>query len=196
DSIRKQIEETTSDYDKEKLQERLAKLSGGVAVINVGAATETEMKAKKAKVEDASNATRAGVEEGMIAGGGVALLRASEVLEKFKGDNEDETTGGVIVRRALQAPIRQIAENSGLEASVVVQKILGATNGMGLNAATGEYVDLFKAGIVDPLKVTRTAIENAVSIVGTILTTDVLVSDIPEKKEAAPAGHSHGGDMY
>ncbi len=196
DSIRKQIEETTSDYDKEKLQERLAKLSGGVAVINVGAATETEMKAKKAKVEDASNATRAGVEEGMIAGGGVALLRASEVLEKFKGDNEDETTGGVIVRRALQAPIRQIAENSGLEASVVVQKILAATSGVGLNAATGEYVDLFKAGIVDPLKVTRTALENAVSIVGTILTTDVLVSDIPEKKEAAPAGHNHGGDMY
>jgi len=197
DSIRKQIEETTSDYDKEKLQERLAKLSGGVAVINVGAATETEMKAKKAKVEDASNATRAGVEEGMIAGGGVALLRASEILEKFKGENEDETTGGLIVRRALQAPIRQIAENSGLEASVVVQKILASSNGAGLNADTGEYVDLFKAGIVDPLKVTRTALENAVSIVGTILTTDVLVSDIPEKKESAPAGHSHGGgDMY
>ncbi|MHB2026872.1 MAG: chaperonin GroEL [Elusimicrobiota bacterium] len=197
DSIRKQIEETTSDYDREKLQERLAKLSGGVAVINVGAATETEMKAKKAKVEDASNATRAGVEEGMIAGGGVALLRSSEVLEKFKGENEDETTGGQIVRRALQAPIRQIAENSGLEASVVVQKILGSTNGVGLNAATGDYVDLFKAGIVDPLKVTRTALENAVSIVGTILTTEVLVSDIPEKKEAAPAGHGHGGgDMY
>ncbi|MDE2039530.1 MAG: chaperonin GroEL [Elusimicrobia bacterium] len=197
DSIRKQIEDTTSDYDKEKLQERLAKLSGGVAVINVGAATETEMKAKKAKVEDASNATRAGVEEGMIAGGGAALLRASEALEKFKGENEDETTGGQIVRRALQAPIRQIAENSGMEASVVVQKILASGNGMGLNAQTGEYVDLFKAGIVDPLKVTRTALENAVSIVGTILTTEVLVSDIPEKKEPAMgAGHSHGGDMY
>jgi chaperonin GroEL len=197
DSIRKQIEDTTSDYDKEKLQERLAKLSGGVAVINVGAATETEMKAKKAKVEDASNATRAGVEEGMIVGGGAALLRAAEVLEKFKGDNEDETTGAQIVKRALQAPIRLIAENSGLEASVVVQKILGSSNGQGLNAQTGEYVDLFKAGIVDPLKVTRTALENAVSIVGTILTTEVLVSDIPEKKEPAMAGgHSHGGDMY
>ncbi|MBI5631654.1 MAG: chaperonin GroEL [Elusimicrobia bacterium] len=196
DSIRKQIEETTSDYDKEKLQERLAKLSGGVAVINVGAATETEMKAKKAKVEDASHATRAGVEEGMIAGGGVALLRASETLEKFKGEDEDETTGAQIVRRALQAPIRQIAENSGFEGSVVVQKILSSNNGVGLNAATGEYIDLFKAGVVDPLKVTRTALENAVSIVGTILTTEVLVSDIPEKKDAPAAAHSHGGDMY
>ena len=197
DSIRKQIEDTTSDYDKEKLQERLAKLSGGVAVINVGAATETEMKAKKAKVEDASNATRAGVEEGMIAGGGVALLRASVALEKFKGEDEDETTGGQIVRRALQAPIRQLAENSGFEGSVTVQKILGSSNGVGLNAQTGEYVDLFKAGIVDPLKVTRTALENAVSIVGTILTTEVLVADLPEKKEAPmPGGHSHGGDMY
>ncbi len=198
DAIRRQIEDTTSDYDREKLQERLAKLSGGVAVINVGAATETEMKAKKAKVEDASNATRAGVEEGMIAGGGVALLRAGESLEKFKGADEDETTGGQIVRRALQAPIRQLADNSGQEASVVVQKILSSAQGIGLDAATGEYVDLFKAGIVDPLKVTRTAIENAVSIVGTILTTEVLVSDIPEKKEPAMAGggHPHGGDMY
>ncbi|MDP3544023.1 MAG: chaperonin GroEL, partial [Elusimicrobiota bacterium] len=198
DAIRRQIEDTTSDYDREKLQERLAKLSGGVAVINVGAATETEMKAKKAKVEDASNATRAGVEEGMIAGGGVALLRAGESLEKFKGADEDETTGGQIVRRALQAPIRQLADNSGQEASVVVQKILSSALGIGLDAATGEYVDLFKAGIVDPLKVTRTALENAVSIVGTILTTEVLVSDIPEKKEPAMAGggHQHGGDMY
>ncbi|MBI4370661.1 MAG: chaperonin GroEL [Elusimicrobia bacterium] len=196
DSIRKQIEETTSDYDREKLQERLAKLSGGVAVINVGAATETEMKAKKAKVEDASNATRAGVEEGMIPGGGVALLRAGEALDKFKGDDEDETTGGQIVRRSLQSPIRQIAENSGFEPSVVVQKVLASANGVGLNAATGEYVDLLKAGVVDPLKVTRTALENAVSIVGTILTTEVLVSDIPEKKEAPAAGGGHGGDMY
>jgi len=198
DAIRKQIEDTTSDYDREKLQERLAKLSGGVAVINVGAATETEMKAKKAKVEDASNATRAGVEEGMIAGGGVALLRAGEALDKFKGADEDETTGGQIVRRALQAPIRQLADNSGYEASVVVQKILTSGNGIGLDASNGEYVDLFKAGIVDPLKVTRSALENAVSIVGTILTTEVLVSDIPEKKEPAMAGggHNHGGDMY
>jgi chaperonin GroEL len=198
DAIRKQIEDTTSDYDREKLQERLAKLSGGVAVINVGAATETEMKAKKAKVEDASNATRAGVEEGMIAGGGVALLRAGEALDKFKGADEDETTGGQIVRRALQAPLRQLADNSGAEASVAVQKILSSGAGIGLDASTGEYVDLFKAGIVDPLKVTRTALENAVSIVGTILTTEVLISDIPEKKEPAMAGggHQHGGDMY
>ncbi|OGR90144.1 MAG: chaperonin GroL [Elusimicrobia bacterium RBG_16_66_12] len=198
DAIRKQIEDTTSDYDREKLQERLAKLSGGVAVINVGAATETEMKAKKAKVEDASNATRAGVEEGMIAGGGVALLRAGEALDKFKGADEDETTGGQIVRRALQSPIRQLAENSGYEGSVVVQKILTSGAGIGLDASNGEYVDLFKAGIVDPLKVTRSALENAVSIVGTILTTEVLVSDIPEKKEPAMAGggHNHGGDMY
>lgn len=198
DAIRKQIEDTTSDYDREKLQERLAKLSGGVAVINVGAATETEMKAKKAKVEDASNATRAGVEEGMIAGGGVALLRAGEALDKFKGNDEDETTGGQIVRRALQSPIRQLADNSGYEASVVVQKILSSGSGIGLDASNGEYVDLFKAGIVDPLKVTRSALENAVSIVGTILTTEVLVSDIPEKKEPAMAGggHNHGGDMY
>ncbi len=198
DALRRQIEDTTSDYDREKLQERLAKLSGGVAVINVGAATETEMKAKKAKVEDASNATRAGVEEGMIEGGGVALLRAGEALDKFKGADEDETTGGQIVRRALQAPLRQLADNSGCEASVVVQKILSSARGIGLDAATGEYVDLFKAGIVDPLKVTRTALENAVSIVGTILTTEVLISDIPEKKELAMAGggHGHGGDMY
>ena len=196
EGIRSQIAETTSDYDREKLQERLAKLSGGVAVINVGAATETEMKAKKAKVEDASNATRAGVEEGMIAGGGVALLRAAEFLEKFKGDTEDETTGGQIVRRALQAPIRQLAENSGYEGSVVVQKVLSSNAAIGLNADTGEYVDLFQAGGVDPLKVTRTALENAVSIVGTILTTEVLITDIPEKKEPVGAGHQHGGDMY
>jgi chaperonin GroEL len=155
------------------------------------------MKAKKAKVEDASNATRAGVEEGMIAGGGVALLRAASSLDKFEGDDVDETTGGKIVARALQSPIRQIAENSGLEPSVVVQKVVTSANNVGLNADTGEYVDLFKAGIVDPLKVTRTALENAVSLVGTILTTDVLVADIPEKKEPMPGGpHGHGGDMY
>ncbi|MBI4677307.1 MAG: chaperonin GroEL [Elusimicrobia bacterium] len=196
DSIRRQIDETTSDYDKEKLQERLAKLSGGVAVISVGAATETEMKAKKSKVEDASHATRAGVEEGMIPGGGVALLRAAQVLEKFKGEDDDETTGGRILRRALESPIRQIAENSGFEGSVVVQKVLGGNDGMGLNAETGEYMDLYKAGVVDPLKVTRTALQNAVSLAGTILTTEVLVTDIPEKKENSMPGHGHGGDMY
>jgi chaperonin GroEL len=167
DSIRKQIADAKSDYDKETLRERLAKLSGGVAVISVGAATETEMKAKKAKVEDASHATRAGVEEGMIA-------------------------GAMIVRRALQAPIRQIAANSGFEASIVVQKVRASDGRTGFDAATGEYVDLFKAGIVDPLKVTRTALENAVSIVGTILTTEVLVADAPEPKEA-PADALRGG---
>ncbi|MBI5209114.1 MAG: chaperonin GroEL [Elusimicrobia bacterium] len=196
DCIRKQVQETTSDYDKEKLQERLAKLSGGVAVISVGAATETEMKAKKSKVEDASHATRAGVEEGMIPGGGVALLRAAQSLDKFKGEDDDETTGGRILRRALESPIRQIAENSGFEGSVVVQKVMGAGDGVGLNATTGEYVDLFKAGVVDPLKVTRTALENAVSLAGTIMTTEVLVTDIPEKKETPMPGHGHGGDMY
>ncbi|MBI4424489.1 MAG: chaperonin GroEL [Elusimicrobia bacterium] len=185
ESIRRQIEDASSDYDKEKLQERLAKLSGGVAVISVGAATETEMKAKKSKVEDASNATRAGVAEGMIAGGGVALLRASKALERFAGENDDETTGGQIVRRALRAPLRQIADNSGLEGSVVIEKVLASGNGTGLDAESGEYVDLFKSGIVDPLKVTRTALENAVSIVGAILTTECLIADIPEEPGAA-----------
>ncbi len=194
DALRKQIEETTSEYDKEKLQERLAKLSGGVAVISVGAATETEMTANKAPVEDAANATRAGVAEGMIAGGGVALLHASEALLKFKGGDDDETTAGQIVRLALQAPLRQIADNSGLEASIVVQKVLSSGNGTGLDAQTGLYVDLFKAGIVDPLKVTRTALENAVSIVGAILTTDCLIADIPEKSASAMPGP--GEDMY
>ncbi len=198
EQLRKQIQETTSDYDREKLEERLAKLSGGVAVINVGAATETEMKAKKSKVEDAKNATRAGVEEGIIPGGGVALLRAAQALEKLKGEDDDVSTGIQIVRRALQAPLRQIADNAGLEPSVVVQKVLsGGSDAFGLNAETGEYVDLLKAGVVDPAKVTRTALENAVSIAGTILTAEVLVSDIPEKKEPAmPGAHSHGGDMY
>jgi chaperonin GroEL len=194
DGVRKELERAASDYDKEKLRERLAKLTGGVAVIKVGAATETEMKAKKAKVEDASHATRAGVQEGMIPGGGAALLRAARGLEAFTGDDEDETTGARLVRRALQAPIRQIAKNAGFDDSMVVQKVLASGNGTGLNAATGEYVDLFEAGIVDPLKVTRTALENAASIVGTILATEVLVSDAPETAETPiPAGE---GDEY
>jgi len=183
--IRRQIEETTSDYDKEKLQERLAKLVGGVAVVNVGAATETEMKTKKFKVEDAMHATRAGVEEGIIPGGGVLLLRAQEILEKMKATDADEQTGINIVRRALEEPIRQIAENAGLEGSVVVGKVRAMECNHGLNAETGEYVDMVKAGIVDPAKVVRCALQNAASIAGLLLTTDVLVTDIPEKKKEA-----------
>ncbi|MFA5140547.1 MAG: chaperonin GroEL [Elusimicrobiota bacterium] len=198
DNIRTQIKETTSDYDREKLEERLAKLSGGVAVINVGAATETEMKAKKAKVEDARNATKAGVEEGIIPGGGVALLQCQKVLDGLTGDTDDETTGIRIVRRALEAPLRQLAFNCGLDPAVVVDQVRKKGNGHGLNAETGEFTDLMKSGIVDPVKVTRTALENAASIAGTVLTTSVLVADIPEKKESAPHGHPGmgGGDMY
>jgi chaperonin GroEL len=185
--IRKQIEETKSDYDKEKLQERLAKLVGGVAVIYVGAATETEMKAKKFKVEDAMHATRAGVEEGIVPGGGVALLRAQSSLDKLKADDMDEQTGINIVRRSLEEPIRQIALNAGLEGSIVVDKIKANKDvNFGLNAETGEYVDLIKAGIVDPVKVTRSALQNAASIAGLLLTTEVLITDIPEKKNSGP----------
>ena len=181
--IRKQIEETKSDYDKEKLQERLAKLVGGVAVIYVGAATETEMKARKFKVEDAMHATRAGVEEGIVAGGGVALLRAQMVLDKVKSDDMDEQTGINIVRRALEEPIRQIAENAGQEGSIVVDKVRSSKDvNFGYNADSGEYVDMLKAGIVDPAKVTRSALQNAASIAGLLLTTEVLITDIPEKK--------------
>lgn len=206
--IRKQIEETKSDYDKEKLQERLAKLVGGVAVINVGAATETEMKAKKFKVEDAMHATRAGVEEGIVAGGGVALLRAQAVLfdpkeaagkdssKQVKGDDLDEQTGINIVRRALEEPIRQIAVNAGLEASIVVDKIRSNKDiSYGLDADTGEYVDLIKAGIVDPAKVTRFALQNAASIAGLLLTTEVLITDIPEKKSGMGMPPMGGGGM-
>ena len=186
--IRRQIEETTSDYDKEKLQERLAKLAGGVAVIEVGAATESEMKTKKFKVEDAMHATRAGVEEGTVVGGGVALLRASEVLTKLKGEDADEQTGISIVKKALEEPIRIIAENAGLEGSVVVEKVRTSDNAdFGYNADTNTFVDLRKAGIVDPAKVTRTALQNAASIASLLLTTEVLVTDIPEKKEKMPA---------
>ncbi len=195
DQIRKQIKDTTSDYDREKLEERLAKLSGGVAVINVGASTETEMKAKKSKVEDARNATKAGVEEGIVPGGGVTLLRAAKGLETLKGDDKDEQTGIEIVRKALRAPLWQLAFNAGLEGSVVVEKVLSLGDTWGFNAESGEYVDVFKAGIVDPAKVERTALQNAVSISGTVLTTECLVADIPEKKEKMPAG-AHGGEMY
>ncbi len=186
--IRRQIQETTSDYDKEKLQERLAKLSGGVAVIEVGAATETEMKTRKFKVEDAMHATRAGVEEGIVVGGGVALLRAAEILNKVKGDDADEQTGIAIVKKSLEEPIRIIAENAGLEGSVVVEKVRTNSNGnFGLNADTGEFVDLMKAGIVDPAKVTRTALQNAASIASLLLTTEVLITDIPEKHSKMPS---------
>ena len=195
--LKKQIQESTTDYDKEKLQERLAKLSGGVAVINVGAATETEMKAKKFKVEDAMHATRAGVEEGIVPGGGVALLRASEILAKLKGANDDENTGIQIVRRALEAPLRQIAENAGQEASVIVEKVRSnKDSSYGYDAELSVYVDLLKSGVVDPAKVTRSALQNAASIAGLMLTTEALVADIPEKKDASAPAMPHGGDMY
>ena len=191
--IRKQIEETKSDYDREKLQERLAKLVGGVAVINVGAATEAEMKAKKFKVEDAMNATRAGVEEGIVAGGGVALLKAQSVLDGIKGADSDEQTGINIVKKSLEGPIRQIIENAGIEASVIVDKIKNKKDASyGYNADNDEFVDMIKAGIVDPAKVTRTALQNAASIAGLVLTTEALVTDKPEKKDG-PAMPPMGG---
>jgi chaperonin GroEL len=196
--IRKQIEDTTSDYDKEKLQERLAKLVGGVALIKAGAATETEMKAKKFKVEDAMHATRAGVEEGIVPGGGVALLRASDALKTLKGDDADEQTGINIVRKALEQPVRQIAENAGVEGSVVVDKIRASSDvNYGLNAESLQYVDLLKAGVVDPAKVVRSALQNAASIAALLLTTEVLVTDLPEKKASgAPAGMPNPSEMY
>jgi chaperonin GroEL len=181
--------DTKSDYDKEKLQERLAKLVGGVAVINVGAATEAEMKTKKFKVEDALNATRAGVEEGIVAGGGVALLKAQSVLEKVKTSDIDEKTGIEIVFKALEGPMRMIVENAGIEASVVIDKVKNSKDAVfGYNADTNEYVDMIKTGIVDPAKVTRTALENAASIAGLVLITETLVTDIPEKTPKSPVG--------
>ena len=187
--IKAQIEVTTSDYDKEKLQERLAKLSGGVAVLYVGAATELEMKEKKDRVDDALHATRAAVEEGIVPGGGVAYIRATEALEKLKGANEDETTGIVIVKRALEEPIRQIVANSGLEGSIVVQKVKEGKADYGFNARTEVYENLYKAGVIDPTKVTRIALENAASIAGMLLTTECVVADKPKKEEP----HVHPG---
>ncbi len=187
--IKAQIESTTSDYDKEKLQERLAKLSGGVAVLNIGAATEMEMKEKKDRVDDALHATRAAVEEGIVPGGGVAFIRAIESLDKFKGANEDETTGAAIVRRALEEPLRQIVANAGIEGSIVVQKVKEGKGDYGFNARTEVYENLFKAGVIDPTKVTRIALENAASIAGMLLTTECVVADKPKKEEAP---HSHG----
>ncbi len=193
--IKKQIEETTSDYDKEKLQERLAKLAGGVAVINVGAATETEMKEKKARVEDALHATRAAVEEGIVPGGGVALIRGQKAIEglKLRGD---QAIGAEIIRRAVEQPLRTLADNAGVEGSIVVQEVKGRKGAEGYNVATGEYVDLLKAGVVDPTKVTRSALQNASSIAGLLLTTEAVVTELPEKEKApAPAGGGHGGGM-
>src|ERR1700722_12341810 len=189
--IRRQIEETTSDYDREKLQERLAKLAGGVAVINVGAATETEMKEKKARVEDALHATRAAVEEGIVPGGGVALIRAQKALDNLKLEG-DEKTGLEIVRRAVESPLRQLADNAGQEGALIVQEVKARSGNEGYNVATGEYIDLVKAGVVDPTKVTRYALQNAASISGLLLTTEALVTELPEKDKPAPAGGPGG----
>jgi len=193
--IRRQIEETTSDYDREKLQERLAKLAGGVAVINVGAATETEMKEKKARVEDALHATRAAVEEGIVPGGGVALLRTLSAIDAVKPDNDDERIGIEIVKRAIEYPTRALADNAGVEVSVVVQEVKRRKGNEGYNVTTGGYEDLVKAGVVDPKKVTRTALQNAASIAGLLLTTECLVTEIPEKEKKASMPGGHGGGM-
>ncbi|HET9836789.1 MAG TPA: chaperonin GroEL [Candidatus Angelobacter sp.] len=192
--IRSQSEKATSDYDREKLQERLAKLVGGVAVIKVGAATETEMKEKKARVEDAMHATRAAVEEGIVPGGGVALVRCQSALEELKLKHEDERTGAEIVRRALEEPLRQIVANSGEEGAIVVGKIRESKDqNFGYNAQTDKFEDLVKAGVIDPTKVTRTALQNAASIAALMLTTEALVSDVPEDKKAPAGGGEHGG---
>ena len=189
--IRRQIEDTTSDYDREKLEERLAKLAGGVAVINVGAATETEMKEKKARVEDALHSVRAAVEEGIVPGGGVALLRSLGALDETDVQG-DQSTGVDIVRRALQAPLRQIADNAGIEGSLVVQKVNEGEGAYGFNARTEQYEDLVDSGVIDPTKVVRTAMENAASIAGLLLTTEALVTDLPEENEGAAPAHDHG----
>ena len=198
DSIRQQIEETTSDYDKEKLQERVAKLSGGVAVIKVGAATELEMKEKKARVEDALHATRAAVEEGVVPGGGVALIRALKSIEKLTGANEDQTTGIRILARSIEEPLRQIVTNAGEDAAVVLNRVREGKGTFGYNAATGEYGDMIELGILDPTKVTRLALQNAASVAGLLLTTEVMIAETPKEEEhahGAPAGGMGGMDM-
>ncbi len=193
--IRRQIDETTSDYDREKLQERLAKLAGGVAVIHVGAATETEMKEKKARVEDALHATRAAVEEGIVPGGGTALIRAQKALDSLKLTG-DEATGADIVRRAIEAPLRTLAANAGVEGALIVEKVKNSKGNVGYNVATGVFEDLIASGVVDPTKVTRSALQNAASISGLLLTTECLITELPEKKEAGGGGHGHDhGDM-
>jgi chaperonin GroEL len=192
--IREQVKDTTSDYDKEKLQERLAKLVGGVAVVKVGAATEVEMKEKKARVEDALNATRAAVEEGVVPGGGVALLRAQEALEdlKFEGDR---AFGVKLVRKALEEPIRQIANNAGTDGSIVVEKVRNGKAGFGFNAQAEKYEDLLEAGVIDPTKVVRSALQNAASVAGLMITTEALVAEKPERKQASGGGGGGGGGM-
>jgi chaperonin GroEL len=191
--IKQEIENTDSDFDREKLQERLAKLSGGVAVVKVGAATETEMKEKKHRVEDALQATRAALEEGIVPGGGVALLRAADAVKVDALDDGDEQTGARIILRALEEPVRQLAENAGLEGSVIVNEVRKAKKGQGLNAETGEIVDLVDAGIIDPAMVTRSALQNAASIAKNILTTEAIVAEMPEKDGAGGMGGMPGG---
>lgn len=193
--IKSQIETTTSDYDKEKLQERLAKLAGGVAVLYVGAASEIEMKEKKDRVDDALHATRAAIEEGIVPGGGVALVRATETLKSFKGDNEDETTGIQIIARAIEEPLRQIVANAGGEGSVVVQKIKEGSKDFGYNAKNDSYVNMLEAGIIDPTKVTRVALENAASVAGMLLTTECVLADIPEENAPSMGGGGMPGGM-
>ena len=193
-TIRRQIEDSTSDYDREKLQERLAKLAGGVAVVKVGAHTETAMKEIKARVEDALNATKAAAQEGIVVGGGVALMRAAKVLDKLTDDDPDVQTGIKIVRRALEEPVRRIAENAGIDGAIVAGKIEESKGAKGFNANTGEYEDLIAAGIIDPTKVVRSAVQNAASIAGLLLTTDAAIIDAPEKKKAAPM--PQGGEDY
>jgi chaperonin GroEL len=193
-TIRNQIEETTSDYDREKLQERLAKLAGGVAVIRVGAATETELKEKKMRVEDAVNATKAAAQEGIVPGGGVALVRAARALDKFESDSEDVKTGVRILRRAMEEPLRRIAENAGVDGAIVIGKVEEKKGAFGYNAATGQFEDLVAAGIIDPTKVVRTALQNAASVAGLLLTTDAAVTDAPEPKKAAAPLMPHDHD--
>jgi chaperonin GroEL len=193
-TIRRQIEESTSDYDREKLQERLAKLAGGVAVVRVGAQTETAMKEIKMRVEDALNATKAAAQEGIVVGGGIALLRASKVLDNHDGDDPDVRTGVKIVRRALQEPVRRIAENAGIDGAIVVGQVEQLKGNKGLNAVTGQIEDLAAAGIIDPTKVVRTALQNASSIAGLLLTTDAAITELPEPKKPGPP--AHGGDDY
>ncbi len=197
EQIKAQIEETSSDYDREKLQERVAKLAGGVAVIKVGAATEVEMKEKKARVEDALHATRAAVEEGVVPGGGVALIRGLAAVSKLKGDNEDQNHGIQIAKRAMEAPLREIVANAGEEPSVVLNKVAEGKGNYGYNAATGQYGDMVELGILDPTKVTRTALQNAASIAGLMITTEAMVAELPKKEAAAGGhgGHDHGGGM-
>jgi chaperonin GroEL len=189
--IRRQIDETTSDYDREKLQERLAKLAGGVAVINVGAATEAEMKEKKARVEDALHATRAAVEEGIVAGGGVALMRTAKVIDALQLEG-DEKIGSLIVRRAIEHPLKQLCANAGVDGGVIVKEVYSSKGNNGYNVATDKFEDLVKAGVVDPTKVTRTALQNAASIAGLLLTTECMITEIPDKKDSGPA-HPPGG---